>query len=82
MIETVTITRLGHGGDGIAETGGARVFVPMTLPGERVEIEREGERGQLVRVIARSPERVAPACPNFGACGICALEHMAAPAYL
>ncbi|HVZ13607.1 MAG TPA: RNA methyltransferase, partial [Bauldia sp.] len=47
-----------------------------------VEIEREGERGQLVRVIARSPERVAPACPNFGACGICALEHMAAPAYL
>jgi 23S rRNA (uracil1939-C5)-methyltransferase len=82
VTETVTIARLGHGGDGIAEAGGGRVFVPMTLPGESVEIERDGERGRLVHVIAASPDRVPATCPNFGACGICALEHMAAPAYL
>ena len=83
MAETVTIERLGHGGDGIAVAGdGARVFVPMTLPGETVEIERDGERGRLVRVVEASADRVPPVCPNFGRCGICALEHMAAPAYL
>jgi 23S rRNA (uracil1939-C5)-methyltransferase len=38
--ETVTITSLGHSGDGVAEGGGTRVFVPYTLPGETVEIER------------------------------------------
>ena len=82
MAETARIARIGHGGDGVADIDGARVFVPMTLPSELVEIERDGERGRLVRVIEASPDRVAPPCPNFGTCGICALEHMAMPAYL
>jgi 23S rRNA (uracil1939-C5)-methyltransferase len=81
--ETVTITELGHGGDGIAGTDAGRVFVSYTLPGETVEIERgESERATLLRVVTPSAERVPPACPNFGRCGICALEHMARPAYL
>jgi 23S rRNA (uracil1939-C5)-methyltransferase len=82
VAETVTIVELGHGGDGIAETDGGRLFVPYTLPGEEVEIERDGERARLVRVLTPSADRVAPACPNFTRCGICALEHMARPAYL
>ena len=81
MAETVAITALGHGGDGVAESGG-RVFVPYTLPGETVEIERAGERGTLTRVVSASPDRVGPLCPNFQKCGTCALEHMARPAYL
>ena len=82
MAETVTIEGLGHSGDGVAETADGRVFVPYTLPGETAEIERDGERGRLVRVVTPSADRVAPLCPNFGGCGICALEHMARPAYL
>ncbi|HEY5082371.1 MAG TPA: TRAM domain-containing protein [Bauldia sp.] len=82
MAETVTIAALGHSGDGIAETADGLVFVPYTLPGETVEIERDGERGRLVRVVEASPDRVSPICPNFTRCGVCALEHMAAPAYL
>jgi 23S rRNA (uracil1939-C5)-methyltransferase len=65
------------------------VFVPYTLPGDTVEIERgddgdEGEHGRarLVRVVTASAERVAPLCPNFTHCGTCALEHMARPADL
>jgi 23S rRNA (uracil1939-C5)-methyltransferase len=82
VAETVTISTLGHGGDGIAEGDGGRVFVPYTLPGETVEIERHGERGTLTRVVMASADRVAPICPNFQRCGTCALEHMARPAYL
>jgi 23S rRNA (uracil1939-C5)-methyltransferase len=82
VAETVTIAELGHGGDGIAETDGGRLFVPYTLPGEEVEIERAGDRARLIRVVTPSADRVAPACPNFTRCGICSLEHMARPAYL
>jgi 23S rRNA (uracil1939-C5)-methyltransferase len=82
MTEVVEITALGHSGDGIAETGGVRVFVPFTLPGETVTIERSGNRGRLLRVDRASPVRVAPSCRHFGACGGCALQHMEREAYL
>jgi 23S rRNA (uracil1939-C5)-methyltransferase len=83
MAETVTITGLGHSGDGIAESDAGRIFVPYTLPGETVEIEREGDgRARLQRIVTPSADRVAPLCPNFTHCGTCALEHMARPAYL
>jgi len=79
--ETVTITALGHSGDGVAEIDGERVFVPLALPGEVAEIEREGPRARLLRVIEASPDRVAPLCRHFGECGTCALEHFAPDAY-
>ena len=81
MTETVTITELGHAGDGIAEPGGNRTFVPFTLPGETVAIERSGARARLIDVVAPSAVRVRPACRHFGTCGGCALQHMAEPAY-
>ena len=82
MSETVRIDALGHGGDGIAETPGGRIFVPFTLPGETVAAERDGSRGRLVEVLAASPLRVDPACRHFGTCGGCALQHMERDAYL
>ena len=77
----LTIQSLGQHGDGIAELDGGRVYVPFTLPGERVEIARAGERGTLIRIIEPAPERTEPTCPYFGACGGCALQHLDAAAY-
>ena len=82
MAETVTIAELGHAGDGIAEVGGNRIFVPFTLPGETVAIERGGARARLIDVVEPAADRVRPACRHFGTCGGCALQHMAEPAYL
>jgi len=82
MSEIVKIGALGHGGDGIAETGEGRVFVPFTLAGETVTIERSGNRGRLLHVDHASPLRVAPPCGHFGACGGCALQHLERDAYL
>lgn len=81
------ITRLGGQGDGIAETPDGQVFVPFTLPGDRITAAVEKNRGTMMAMLSPSPDRVAPPCPHFGpdsddaACGGCALQHMAEPAY-
>jgi 23S rRNA (uracil1939-C5)-methyltransferase len=62
----VTIERLGREGDGLA--GDLRL--PFALPGERWQI---GPGEPLL--LEPSPERVAPPCRHFGACGGCALQH-------
>jgi len=74
MIEAV-----GGEGDGVAA---GPAFVPFALPGERVLAQGAGERRVLVELLSASPERVAPACPHFGACGGCALQHWAHGPYL
>jgi len=74
MAETVAIDALGHRGDGIARGADGPLYVPFTLPGERVVIEREGERGRLIEVLEPSPERVSPICRHFESCGGCSLQ--------
>ena len=58
------------------------VFTPLTLPGELVRASVAGERAELIEVLAPSPDRIAPACPHFGECGGCALQHWRAEPYL
>ena len=58
MTERLTISRLGHRGDGIADTPDGPVFVPYTLPGEMVEVEPvpgHPDRRHLLRVETREP---------------------------
>ncbi|MCU4178947.1 class I SAM-dependent RNA methyltransferase [Bosea sp. BH3] len=76
MNETLTVVRLGQKGDGIAETASGQVFVPYALPGETVRAVVDGERGQLVEIIAPAESRIAAICPLFTRCGGCAAQHM------
>lgn len=73
---TLDITALAHKGEGRADTPDGPVHVPFTLPGETVRVRREGTRARLLEVLSSSPDRVEPACPHFGTCGGCALQHM------
>lgn len=78
--EVVEIERLVYGGDGLARRDGKTVFVPQTLPGERVRIEiverhESYDRGRLVALEVPSPRRIAPACEYFGRCGGCQWQH-------
>lgn len=82
MSEEVHIDAVGRQGDGITETPQGRVHVAYTLPGERVEIARGGERGTLLRIVEPSADRITPRCKHFGECGGCALEHWKAQPYL
>jgi 23S rRNA (uracil1939-C5)-methyltransferase len=79
--ERVVIDRIGHRGDGIAIVGGEQVYIPYTLPGETVLVDRHGERGDLRRNLSPSPDRIAPVCRYFGACGGCALQHWQEASY-
>jgi 23S rRNA (uracil1939-C5)-methyltransferase len=74
MPEIVTIDALGHRGDGIVRGAHGPLYVPFTLPGERVSIERNGERGKIVALLEANPDRVAPICQHFGTCGGCSLQ--------
>ncbi len=77
----VTVARLGADGDGIAEgVDGATLYLPRTLPGERVLARPVAHRGggwlaEAAEILAPSPERAAPPCPHFDRCGGCALQH-------
>lgn len=75
----LAIETMGGEGDGVAA---GPIFVPFTLPGERVRVQGRGDRRELLEVLAASPERVEPPCPHFFACGGCALQHWAHEPYL
>ena len=78
MVERLLIARIGHRGDGIAETPAGPLYVPYTLPGETAEVESwpgHPDRRHLVKIDAASPERIVPVCPHFGVCGGCAVQH-------
>lgn len=78
VTERLIITGLAHRGDGIADAPGGPLYVPYTLPGETVEVERvpgHPDRRQLIRIERESPERATPICPHFGVCGGCAMQH-------
>jgi 23S rRNA (uracil1939-C5)-methyltransferase len=84
VAEQIAIARIGHRGDGIADTPAGPIYVPYTLPGEIVEVESwpgHPDRRHLIRVDVASPERIAPVCPHFGTCGGCALQHWSAARY-
>ena len=68
----LTVRHLGHRGDGVAD---GPVFVARALPGEVVDGTAEGGRIAAPRILAPSPDRVAPPCPHFRRCGGCALQH-------
>jgi 23S rRNA (uracil1939-C5)-methyltransferase len=80
VAETIVVARLGHRGDGIADTPAGPLYVAGTLAGERVEVDRTAEpgRARLLRVIEPAAARVTPYCPHVGECGGCAVQHLAA----
>ena len=76
----VQILKQDHFGDGIAQGEDGLIFVERGLPQEQVEIhltekKKHFERGVIDEIKSCSSERVEPACPYFGRCGGCQLQH-------
>ena len=84
MTEQLIISRLGHRGDGIADTPDGAVYVPYTLPGEAVTVEHVAghpDRRHLLHIDKPGHERAQPVCKHFGTCGGCALQHWSLAEY-
>ena len=90
---TVEVGPVAHGGHCVARVPDGEtqrvVFVRHALPGETVELVltegTDGDRfwrGDAVRVVTASPDRVEAPCPYAGpdACGGCDFQHVAVPA--
>ncbi|MDA9930052.1 RsmD family RNA methyltransferase [Alphaproteobacteria bacterium] len=82
------ITHVGGRGDGVGKarythnhvSADHSVFVPGSLPGERVlaqpiSINGQGISTELSEIILPSPERRDPDCAVFHVCGGCTLQH-------
>ena len=82
----VLIETMAHGGSGLGRWRGKTVFVPFTIPGERVLVEPVREQDNTifargVQLIEASADRVYPACEGYFAesCVRCSWQHIAAP---
>ncbi len=81
-VYTGVITNLENEGKGVLKLNGMVVFVPKTLPGEKVRfrlIEKKKNYGigKLIEVVDKSDKRVEPKCPYYNECGGCNLRHPA-----
>lgn len=81
------VTGLTSEGAGVCRICGRAVFVPRAIPGERwririVKVTKTAVYGRGEELLSASPERVEPACPNFGRCGGCSFLHMSYKAEL
>lgn len=85
MSDVFTVESLDLSGQGVAHSDGKVVFITGALPGEQVRARvlkrrKNHDRAQLEAVLQPSSLRVTPACPYFGVCGGCSLQHLDARA--
>ena len=77
----VAIEKLVAGGDGLARVQGVPVFVPRSVPGDRLRVrltERRPQyaRGAIVEILEPGEGRREPPCPLFEVCGGCDLQQI------
>ena len=77
----VHIVDLTHDGAGVAKVEGYPLFIPGTLPGEKVEVRvvktlKKYGYGKLIKIIEPSMDRVKPSCDVFPRCGGCQVQHL------
>lgn len=80
--DTVQIQDLSSSGEGVGRASDGRVlFVPLTAPGDRVDVRITRRRKRhgfavLESVVEAGEGRVAPKCDLFGVCGGCDWQHL------
>ncbi|MCU0496616.1 MAG: methyltransferase [Anaerolineae bacterium] len=79
----VELTAMAHGGSALGRYQNRTVFIPYTIPGERVLARITSEKARVifaegVKLIEASADRVYPVCPHFGPgrCGRCHWQHI------
>jgi 23S rRNA (uracil1939-C5)-methyltransferase len=83
------LTAMANGGSALGRHGNRTVFVPYTIPGERILARVMQDKGRIafaegVQLLDASADRVYPRCPHFGPhrCGRCQWQHIDYPAQL
>ena len=74
QVHTVAIEKLTFGGSGLAHIGDLAVFVPSTIPGQKVEIVITKFRGnsaeaRVQKILRKAKDEIMPRCQHFHDCG-------------
>jgi 23S rRNA (uracil1939-C5)-methyltransferase len=77
----VTIEKLVYGGMGLGKHQGKVVFIPFSVPGDRLRVRPVEEkktfiRAEIARIVKPGEGRVDPVCTYFERCGGCHLQQM------
>ncbi len=80
-IKTVITEKTVFGGDSIARIGGKTVFIPYSLPDEKLDIrilqhKNDYDNAEIVQILTPSPHRTVPKCRWYGTCGGCSMMHI------
>ncbi len=80
-ISAVRIDSLSSNGDGVGRLDGQVVFVPFTLPGEKISLKQVSKKRKLIHaqieeILEPSDQRQQPPCAVFGDCGGCDWQHL------
>ncbi len=77
------LTAMAHGGRALGRHDKRTIFVPYTIPGERIEARIIEDKGRVafaegLTLLEASADRVYPRCPHFGPgrCGQCQWQHI------
>jgi 23S rRNA (uracil1939-C5)-methyltransferase len=79
---TVEITDIAlPDGYGVAKRDGFVIFVPDSVPGDRVKVKivkqnRKSAHGELLEIEVPSLFRLTPPCPHFADCGGCTMQNL------
>lgn len=81
------IEDMSENGEGIGKVDGYTLFVKDAIVGDRAEVKvikakKSYGYARLVKLLAPSPDRVAPVCPAAAPCGGCQLQAMSYEAQL
>ncbi|MDL2320619.1 23S rRNA (uracil(1939)-C(5))-methyltransferase RlmD [Alistipes sp. OttesenSCG-928-B03] len=81
LIEGLEITTLAAEGKAMGRWNDVVVFVPLTVPGDVVDVQIRSKRrrfmeGFVVNYVRRSPLRTEPICEHFGVCGGCKWQNL------
>jgi 23S rRNA (uracil1939-C5)-methyltransferase len=78
----IQLEKFTYGGDAMGRLPDSRaIFVPFGLPGERVRVKLVEEkknfaRGEIVKFLEASPDRINAKCKHFGECGGCHYQNL------
>lgn len=75
------IEKLGFGGEGIAKIDDFVVFIPGTLPGQKIKAvvskkQKNFAEARCLEVLQKAPNEIAPKCKHFGICGGCKWQNL------
>ena len=81
LIEGLEITTLAAEGKAMGRWNDVVVFVPLTVPGDVVDVQIRSKRrrfmeGFVVRYVRKSPLRAEAFCAHFGVCGGCKWQNL------